>query len=71
MQLEFDVALVVVEYVLIPQLRHAAAVKAPKVAEYLPAPQSVHSKEPVDGLYFPASHAMQSPPSGPVYPALH
>jgi hypothetical protein len=27
--------------------------------------QSVHSVLPVDGLYFPATHAAQLPPSGP------
>ena len=32
--------------------------------------QAVHSVFPVDGLYFPATQAVQMPPSGPVHPAL-
>ncbi len=38
--------------------------------EYVPAPQSVHSEDPVSALYFPATHAVHEPPSGPVHPAL-
>jgi hypothetical protein len=52
------------------QTRHDAAAVAASVAEYVPAPQSVHSEEPVSLLYFPAMHAEQTPPSGPVYPML-
>jgi hypothetical protein len=51
--------------------RQALSVTAPVVARYLPAPQSVHATEPVLVLNFPAPHATQSPPSAPVYPALH
>ena len=31
----------------------------------------VHDTLPLSLLYVPASHWVQSPPSGPVYPALH
>ena len=41
---------------------------APRVPEYVPAPQSMHAAEPVAALYFPAAHAMHVPPSGPVCP---
>jgi hypothetical protein len=44
--------------------------KAPTAAEYVPVPQSVHTAAPVDVLYFPATHAVQVPPSDPVEPAL-
>ena len=43
---------------------------APVAAEYVPAPQSVHSADPVDSLYFPATHAAHGSPTGPVDPAL-
>jgi hypothetical protein len=43
---------------------------APVAAEYVPAPQSVHSADPVDDLYFPATHAAHVSPTGPVDPAL-
>ena len=33
--------------------------------------QAVHSAAPVDGLYFPAEHAAQLPPSGPEKPSIH
>jgi hypothetical protein len=45
-------------------------VKAPTAAEYVPVPQSVHTAAPVDVLYFPATHAVHVPPSGPVEPEL-
>ena len=32
--------------------------------------QAVQAADPVDSLYFPATHAVQLPPSGPVDPAL-
>ncbi len=32
--------------------------------------QSEHATDPVDALYFPATHAVQVPPRGPVHPAL-
>ena len=49
---------------------HRTALVAPVAAEYVPAPQSVHAADPVDTLYFPASHAVHVPPTGPVDPAL-
>ena len=33
--------------------------------------QLEHSALPAVSLYLPATHAVHSPPSGPVYPALH
>ena len=33
--------------------------------------QAVHAPVPGESLYFPSSHAVQVPPLGPVYPALH
>jgi hypothetical protein len=38
--------------------------------EEKPAPQSVHAPVPVVSLYFPATHAANGPPFGPVYPAM-
>jgi hypothetical protein len=38
--------------------------------EYFPASQSLHSLLPSFPLYLPATHAVQVPPSLPVYPAL-
>ena len=32
--------------------------------------QSLHKADPADALYFPATHAVQIPPSGPVDPVL-
>jgi hypothetical protein len=52
------------------QPEHAASAVAASDAEYLPAAQSVHNAAPVPGLYFPATHAANAPPFGPVYPAL-
>lgn len=43
---------------------------APAPRRYLPAPQSVHVAAPVDVLYFPATHWVHVPPSGPDAPAL-
>jgi hypothetical protein len=40
------------------------------IAEYLPAPQSVHAAEPVAVLYFPAKQAVHATPFGPEYPVL-
>ena len=34
-------------------------------------PQSTHASLPTTALYLPRSHAMHSPPLGPVQPALH
>jgi hypothetical protein len=43
---------------------------APVVCENVPAIQSVHETLPLSALYFPATHAVHTPPSGPVYPVL-
>ena len=32
--------------------------------------QSLHKADPADALYFPSTHAVQIPPSGPVHPVL-
>ena len=53
------------------QLRQEPTAEAARVAEYVPAPQSVHSAEPMPLLYVPATHAEQDPPSGPVFPGSH
>jgi hypothetical protein len=50
--------------------RHVVAFVAFVIVEYVPAAQSVHVALPVTFLYFPATHAAQGPPSGPVNPAL-
>ena len=44
---------------------------APTVAEYVFAPQSVQATLPLLVLYLPATQVEQTPPSGPVNPALH
>lgn len=49
---------------------HVAEVLAPITAEYVPAPQSVHATLPLLVLYFPATHAVHTPPLGPDDPAL-
>ena len=38
--------------------------------QYVPATQSVQAADPIDVLYFPATHSAHGPPSGPVDPAL-
>jgi hypothetical protein len=50
---------------------HVDAVVAADVVEYLPAVHSVHVAAPSDVLYLPATQFTQTPPSGPVLPALH
>ena len=35
------------------------------------AGQEMHAPDPITDLYVPAGQAVHSPPSGPVYPALH
>jgi hypothetical protein len=60
-----------VENVPARQFVQVLAAEAPVVTRYVPAPQSVHATEPTASLYFPAAHASQPPPSGPVYPAWH
>jgi ABC-type cobalt transport system substrate-binding protein len=52
------------------QARHVELASAPTVVEYVPDPQSVHTADPVNVLYFPATHAVHVPPFGPVEPAL-
>jgi hypothetical protein len=52
------------------QAKHTDDVVAPTVPEYVPAPQSVHATLPIPVLYLPATHPEQTPPSGPVNPAL-
>jgi hypothetical protein len=52
------------------QVKQVDATVAPAVPEYVPAPQSVHVPLPLAILYFPATHALHTPPFGPVYPAL-
>jgi hypothetical protein len=52
------------------QALHVELAEAPTAAEYVPAPQSEHVPIPVNSLYFPATHAEQVPPAGPVDPAL-
>ena len=44
---------------------------APTATEYEPTSQSVHATLPLIVLYLPATHAEQTPPSGPVLPASH
>ena len=38
---------------IVGHLRHVRAVVAPTEIEYVPASQSVHTADPVDGLYLP------------------
>ncbi len=58
-QLEFD-----------GQTLHVELADAPTAVEYVPVPQSVHRDDPLNALYFPATHAVHVPPSGPVHPVL-
>ena len=50
---------------------HTVDEVAPTVMEYIPAGQPVHDALPLAFLNVPATHAVQAPPSGPVYPVLH
>ncbi len=52
------------------QATHVELAEAPTEVEYLPATQSVQAAVPVDSLYFPATHAVHVPPSGPVRQSL-
>ena len=63
--------LVLGELELLGHARQVAAAVAAVAAEYVPAAQSVQTALPVAILYLPAAHAEQTPPSGPVEPALH
>jgi hypothetical protein len=49
---------------------HVDEAVAPTVTEYEPTPQSVHATLPLTVLYLPATHAVHTPPSAPVNPAL-
>jgi hypothetical protein len=70
-QVVLEAAATVSEYVPATQSRHTVLLKAPMADECLPSAQSVHAAEPVNILYFPATHASHVPPSGPVNPRLH
>jgi hypothetical protein len=50
---------------------HVALDAAPTAPENVPCPQSLHPALPTALLNFPATQLAQSPPSGPVDPALH
>jgi hypothetical protein len=52
------------------QALHVELAEASVAVEYVPAPQAVHIADPVNTLYFPATHAVHVPPSGPDQPAL-
>mgnify|MGYP007083791800 CR=1 FL=1 len=56
-------------YVFCAHDRHTLAT-APTVGEYCPATQLLHAADPNTILYFPATHEVHGPPSGPVEPAL-
>ncbi len=58
------------EYFPAMQLLQVLAMEAPVVVRYLPAPQSVHATDPLNSLYFPATHATHVPLSSPVNPGL-
>ena len=47
------------------QVMHVELAEAPTAVEYVPTPQSEQTADPVDVLYFPATHALHVPPSGP------
>jgi len=51
-------------------VRHVPSTVACVLVEYFPAPQSVHAALPVLVLYLPATQPEQTPPFGPVNPAL-
>jgi hypothetical protein len=44
---------------------HVEMEMAPDAAEYVPPLQSVHTADPVEVLYLPATHAGQATPAGP------
>ena len=52
------------------QVKQAEDALAATVTEYVTIPQSVHATLPTLALYLPATQAEQTPPSGPVNPAL-
>ena len=55
----------------VAQSMHAELSSLPVAALYLPPTQSAHELFPACTLYFPGTHRVQPPPSGPVAPALH
>ena len=76
--LEYDPAVQLVhalaaafEYAPAGQMLHTLALLAAGTFEYVPAVQLVHNELPVIFLNFPGTQAVQTPPSGPVYPVLH
>ena len=46
-------------------VRHAEIARAPTAAEYVPAEQLLHTTDPAEFLYVPATHAVHASPSGP------
>ena len=53
---------------------HASQVNSkisPVSIEYFPGEQSVHGDDPFKSLNVPATHAVHTPPSGPVWPSMH
>ena len=45
------------------QTKHVESEIAPIAAEYVPAIQSAQCADPIELLYFPATHSVQSPPT--------
>ena len=58
------------EYVCPGQLVHVTFEISASSVEYFPREHSKHTDEPLTSLYVPATHALHSCPSGPVYPLL-
>ena len=54
----------------VPGSHAVHVVRAPALAEYVPAAQLPHAALPTVVLYVPATHTAQMPLSGPVEPAL-
>jgi hypothetical protein len=59
------------EYVCAGQSLHVASNIAPVPVEYLPCEHCEHGDDPFTSLKEPATHALHTAPSGPVYPLLH
>ena len=53
-----------------PQPEHVTSAPSSAAATYLPGPQALHGAGPASALYFPATHFVHGPPSGPEDPAL-
>ena len=47
-------------------VKHCEASNEPTASEYEPDAQSAHVSDPTSVLYFPATHCVHGPPSGPV-----